>query len=83
MTEYTTQPGWAHNDRAGQWELHSRRGAVYGWVTDEMIGRTAAPQLLALHLYGRMGTVPPPLQHHVDTASADLLRLQRERGFPW
>jgi hypothetical protein len=81
--EQGTQPGWAHNDRLGQWELHNRRGVVYAWVTDEMIGSTAAPQLLALHLYGRMGAVPPPLQHHVDAAAAEALRRQEARGFPW
>jgi hypothetical protein len=83
MTEHTTQPGWAHNDRTGQWELHDRRGVVYAWVTDEMLGRFDGDQRMALHLFGRMGTVPPPMQHHVDAASAEALRQQEARGFPW
>ena len=34
---HTTMPGWAHNDRTFEWELHDDRGRLCARITDEAV----------------------------------------------
>lgn len=59
--------GWRHNDEESRWELgyHDvpmERWVCSGYVTDEFLERVAMPpERLAVHLWKRFGSVPPPL----------------------
>jgi hypothetical protein len=65
---------WEHDDDEARWELVAYREdvprmttdrIVGAWVTDEMIARVASPQMLAVHLFSKLGSVPPPLAEHL------------------
>jgi hypothetical protein len=65
---------WERDDGEARWELVAYREdvprmtterIVGAWVTDEHIDRVASPQMLAVHLFNKLGSVPPPLEEHL------------------
>lgn len=79
---------WEHDDDEARWELVAYRedvprmvterivGAV---VTDEMIARVAGPQMLAVRLFNRIGSVPPPLAEHLPPHDPDAVVYDLEK----
>lgn len=60
--EYGTQPGWAHNHRTFQWELHDKRGKVVGWIVDELVWKMMEdPQSAQERVLQRFGYPLPAL----------------------
>jgi|HubBroStandDraft_6_1064221.scaffolds.fasta_scaffold00062_29 hypothetical protein len=60
-----TQPGWAHNDRTFQWELHDRRGHVVGRITDEAVADMMTVPLAQRWVVERFGYRLPALDSPV------------------
>jgi len=59
---HTTMPGWAHNTRTFQWELHDDRGQVRGWITDEAVmGMLSCPEAAQDAVLDRFGYPLPAL----------------------
>jgi hypothetical protein len=61
---------WLHNAILSQWELRDRdimydRDDLLAFVTDELIEKTAVPEMIAVHLRRKIGTVPPPLREYL------------------
>jgi hypothetical protein len=65
---------WERNDSESRWELAAYREdvrrqvtdrIVVAWVTDELIADAASPAMTAARLFGKLGSVPPPLAEHL------------------
>lgn len=65
---------WERNDGESRWELVAYHEdvprqvtdrIVWAWVTDEHIANVASPAMVAARLFGRLGSVPPPLEEHL------------------
>ena len=72
---------WVHNDQEAQWELRltwrdeprqRTETRVIAWVADEMITCTD-PVMTAAALFGKIGTVPPPLAGHLPPYDPDIV----------
>lgn len=74
MSERIVSARWEHDDGEARWELvaysedvprMTTDRIVGAWVTDEMIARVASPQRLAVRLFNKLGSVPPPLAEYL------------------
>lgn len=72
---------WEHT--GSQWELAAYREDVPrmttdriagAWVTDELIARVHSPQMLAVRLFNKIGSVPPPLEEYLPPHDPNTVR---------
>jgi hypothetical protein len=57
---------WEHNEDDAQWELRSA-DRVQAWVTDEFIAKVADRERVAVHVFNKIGSVPPLLAAYLPT----------------
>lgn len=71
---------WEHS--GSQWELaayqediprQTRNRVVGAMVTDEFIANVASPAQAAVHLFNKIGSVPPPLAGYLPPHDPDVV----------